>query len=45
MVLQWPAQLSAEGYQDLVDWTEIILRKIKRSVVERTDKTEDISKS
>jgi hypothetical protein len=34
-VLQWPAQISAESYQDLEDWTKLLLRKIKRSVVEQ----------
>lgn len=32
VVLQWPAQLSAESYEDLKDWMELQLRKIGRSV-------------
>lgn len=31
--LQWPETLSADSYQDLEDWTKLLLRKIKRSVV------------
>lgn len=32
VVLQWPDGLSAESYQDLEDWTKLLLRKIKRGV-------------
>lgn len=32
VVLQWPERLSADSYQDLEDWTAIILRKIKRAI-------------
>lgn len=32
VVLQWPAQLSEASYEDLKDWLELQLRKIKRSV-------------
>jgi hypothetical protein len=32
VVLQWPDGLSPESYQDLEDWTQIVLRKIKRGV-------------
>ncbi len=37
VVLQWPSQLSAESYEDLAAWTEIILRKIKRAVSSASD--------
>lgn len=33
VVFQWPDQLSQESYEDLKDWTDLILRKIKRHVV------------
>lgn len=32
VVLQWPAQLSEASYEDLKDWMELQLRKIRRSV-------------
>lgn len=32
VVLQWPAQLSEASYEDLKDWLELQLRKIRRSV-------------
>lgn len=32
VTLQWPEVLSAESYQDLEDWTKLLLRKIKRAV-------------
>jgi hypothetical protein len=32
VTLQWPETLSADSYQDLEDWTKLLLRKIKRSV-------------
>lgn len=32
VTLQWPEALSAESYQDLEDWTKLMLRKIKRSI-------------
>jgi hypothetical protein len=32
VTLQWPDGLSAESFQDLEDWTKLLLRKIKRSV-------------
>jgi hypothetical protein len=31
-VFQWPQTLSPESYQDLEDWTRLLLRKIKRHV-------------
>lgn len=34
VTLQWPETLSADSYQDLEDWTKLLLRKIKRSVSE-----------
>jgi hypothetical protein len=30
-ILQWPAQLSAESFQDLQDWLKLILRKAERA--------------
>lgn len=36
-VLQWPARLSADSVQDLEDWLELALRKIKRSVASPTN--------
>lgn len=38
VVLQWPERISPESYQDLEDWTKIILRKIKRSTVDLEEK-------
>jgi hypothetical protein len=32
VILQWPETLSAESFQDLEDWTKLLLRKIKRSI-------------
>lgn len=32
VTFQWPASLSAESYQDLEDWTKLMMRKIKRSI-------------
>lgn len=32
VVLQWPSQLTEENYEDLKDWLELQLRKIRRSV-------------
>jgi len=32
VTLQWPESLSADSFQDLEDWTKLLLRKIKRSV-------------
>lgn len=32
VTFQWPASLSADSYQDLEDWTKLMLRKIKRSI-------------
>jgi len=34
VVLQWPERISAESFQDLEDWTKLLLRKIKRSIPE-----------
>lgn len=34
VTLQWPETLSADSYQDLEDWTKLLLRKIKRAVSE-----------
>ncbi|MCG3129151.1 MAG: hypothetical protein CHACPFDD_04061 [Phycisphaerae bacterium] len=35
VVLQWPATLTPAGYEDLKDWFELVLRKIKRSIAQR----------
>jgi hypothetical protein len=32
VTLQWPVSISADSYQDLEDWTKLMLRKIKRSI-------------
>ncbi|SAI72189.1 Uncharacterised protein [Bordetella ansorpii] len=32
VMLQWPAQLSEDSYEDLKDWLELQLRKIRRGV-------------
>jgi hypothetical protein len=32
VVLQWPAKMSAESYQDFKDWIELQMRKIARAV-------------
>jgi hypothetical protein len=32
--IQWPEGLTEENYKDLEDWIEIVMRKIKRSVVQ-----------
>jgi hypothetical protein len=34
VVLEWPAQLTADDYEDIEEWTKLVLRKIKRSIVE-----------
>ena len=39
--LQWPETLSADSYQDLEDWTKLLLRKIKRSVAAPVEEGED----
>ena len=41
VVLQWPASLSPDSFEDLSGWWEIMLRKIKRSVAERGEAGED----
>lgn len=33
-ILQWPANLSPESYEDFNGWLQLILRKAKRSIVE-----------
>ena len=40
--LQWPETLSADSYQDLEDWTKLLLRKIKRSVKSDGDDVAEI---
>ncbi len=32
VIFQWPEIISAESYEDLEDWTKLMLRKIKRSI-------------
>lgn len=32
VVLQWPAKLSPESYEDMKDWLELMARKVKRAV-------------
>lgn len=32
VVLQWPAQMSADSYEDFESWIQLQLRKIKRSI-------------
>jgi hypothetical protein len=41
VVLQWPEQISAESYQDLAAWAQIILRKIKRAVPSGTGSADE----
>jgi hypothetical protein len=31
-IFEWPREISESSYQDLVDWMEILKRKMKRSV-------------
>jgi hypothetical protein len=38
VVLQWPSSMSAESYEDFEGWLQLVLRKVKRSIV--TSKTE-----
>jgi len=33
VVLQWPESLSGESFEDLEEWTKLILRKIRRHIV------------
>lgn len=32
VALQWPAGLTADGYEDFKDWVELALKRIKRTV-------------
>lgn len=34
LVVEWPESISAESYKDAKDWTELFLRRLKRSVTE-----------
>jgi len=34
VLLQWPAKLTPESYEDLNDWLQLILRKAKRSIAD-----------
>ena len=36
-VLQWPANLSREGFQDLEDWLTLVIKKLKRRYVSSKD--------
>ena len=38
ITIQWPKSLSAQSYQDLEDWLELIKRKDKRSIQADTKK-------
>lgn len=40
VTLVWPESLSADSYQDLEDWTKLLLRKIKRAVGEKPENPE-----
>jgi hypothetical protein len=40
VTLQWPEAMSADSYQDLEDWTKLLLRKIKRSITAPTWKND-----
>ena len=31
VVLQWPAQISEENFEDLKDWLELMTRRIERA--------------
>lgn len=33
VVFQWPGRISPESFQDLEDWTGLLLRKIKRHII------------
>jgi hypothetical protein len=37
VIFQWPERLSRESYEDLVDWTNLIFRKVERAVVSEQD--------
>jgi len=39
VVLQWPASISPENYEDLKDWLELMSRRIKRAVSKDTSYT------
>lgn len=41
VVLQWPASLSADSFEDLSGWWDIMLRKIKRSVASSKEKGQE----
>ena len=34
VVLQWPDRLSQESYEDLEAWAQLVLRKVKRHIVD-----------
>ena len=37
VVLQWPASIGPESYQDLKDWLDLMGRRMKRAVTVRDD--------
>lgn len=43
VTITWPAVLSEESYQDLVDWMELLKRKIHRSTISNQSKSQDSS--
>ena len=40
VVLQWPAKLSQDSYEDFEGWINLILRRAKRSIVQEPDISE-----
>lgn len=36
-VIQWPSRISAEEYKDLEEWLTIMLRRVKKAVIEKTE--------
>jgi len=40
VVLQWPAKLSQDSYEDFEGWINLILRRAKRSIVQEPDRQE-----
>jgi 5-bromo-4-chloroindolyl phosphate hydrolysis protein len=41
VTFQWPESLSKDSYQDLEDWTKLMLRKIKRSIESSATKSDE----
>ena len=44
-VLQWPATLSSESYDDLKDWLSLMLRKIERQSISTEDSNQSSNSS